>query len=104
MSLQTAQSQWVANANMHTDADEHWVLDYYLQFYHGENGEKLYGLRIDKSSPSGVLHEQEETLAITENQEEILILAKAFARGSVPPVTLLELTDEWHSEVNLLPA
>jgi len=104
MSRQIAHDEWVAKAEIRTKSGENWVLNYYLQNFDGENGEKFYGLRIDKSTPDGVLDEREETLAITESYEEAMIMAKAFAKGSVPPVTLLEMTDEWHSEASLLPA
>ena len=90
--------EWLFSAEITTDDNELWVLDYLLQVFEGENGDS-FGLRINKSTPSGVLYETEETLAITENRDDILIMAKAFAKGSVPPVTLLELADEWVSEV-----
>jgi hypothetical protein len=85
----------IATAKLHTDNGETYELSYFLRVFDGEKGEKFYGLRIDKSTPEGVLIEREETLAVTESHEEILIMARAFAGGSVPPVTLLEMTDEW---------
>ena len=94
--------EWIAKADLHTEDGNNWILNYYLQSYDGEDGEKYYGLRIDKSTPEGVLEESEDTLAITESREEILIMAKAFARGCVPPVTLLEMTDDWYTS-SLLP-
>ncbi|MDR0271977.1 MAG: hypothetical protein LBI27_01475, partial [Clostridiales bacterium] len=57
---------WIAKAELQTESGN-FILDYYLQSFGGENGEKFYGLRIDKSTPEGVLEEREETFAITEN-------------------------------------
>jgi len=98
MHSRIAHDEWISRAEMQPEGGESWVLDYYLQTFDGEEGEKYYGLRIDKSTPAGELREREETGAISENREEALIMIKAFAKGSVPPVTLLEMADEWHSE------
>ena len=95
--------EWITKAELRNEDGDTWVLNYYLQSFAGENSQTAYGLRIDKSTPDGVLCEREETLAITENLEELQIMAKAFAKGSVPPVTLLEMADDWHSGANLIP-
>jgi hypothetical protein len=104
MSLQTSRDEWVASAELRTEGGEFWVLDYFLQEFDGKENTNFFGLRIDKSTATGEILEREETNAITESRDEILIMAKAFAKGSVPPVTLLEMTDDWQSEVNLVPA
>jgi len=92
----------VTKAEIQTENGEIWVLDYFLQTTEGENGEEFYGLRIDKSTPDGELCEREETPALTNSRDNALALLNAFARGTVPPVTLLEMTDEWLGEI--LPA
>ena|GEM_PF-1293513 len=100
--------EWVVKAEMHTESNGVWILDYYLLTFfteaeaenEGEIGEndapvRFYGLRVDKSTPDGTVHESEETPAITESHEAALALIHAFAKGSVPPVTLIEMADEW---------
>jgi hypothetical protein len=106
MSQEVLKDEKVASAEITTESGEQWILHYFLQSFDGENGEEYFGIRIDKSTPEGVLEEREETPAITENREAALHMAKAFAKGSVPPVVLLEMTDEWFSEVEnaLMPA
>lgn len=101
MGCQVLHEEWVANAELCTDSGEQWILDYYLQSFEGEEGAQLYGLRIDKRTHGGELQEREETRAFTESHEDALIMAKAFAKGSVPPVTLLEMADEWQGESEL---
>lgn len=99
MSRITVQNEWVARADFITDGGENWVLEYYLQAFETEDaGAEIFGLKIEKNTPGGVPHETEETGAIFESKEDALIMAKAFAKGSVPPVTLLEMTDEWYDE------
>jgi len=93
--------EWVANAEYQNSKNERWILNYFLQISEGENGENLYGLRIDKSTPEGVLCESEETFAVTESRDDALTMANAFAKGIVQPVTLLEMADEWQSEAEL---
>ncbi|MCL1843135.1 MAG: DUF6514 family protein [Defluviitaleaceae bacterium] len=99
MLRQTAQNEWVANAEIRLESGETWVLNYYIQSVNSGEGITLYGLKIEKSTPEGVLFESEETGSITESYDEALIMAKAFAKGSVPPVVLLEMADEWYSEI-----
>jgi hypothetical protein len=98
MSWQTLQNEWAATAEIQPESGENWILEYFLQEIQNEEGEKFYGLRIDKNTPEGMLYEREETPAITDSREEALRMAKAFARGSVTPATLLEMADEWVSE------
>ncbi|MCL2225746.1 MAG: DUF6514 family protein [Defluviitaleaceae bacterium] len=104
MNTRMFNEELVATSDYQQESGNKWVLEYYLQIFEGESGESLYGLRVDKSTPEGVLHESEETFAITECREEALVMAMAFSRGSVPPVTLLEMSDDWLSELesNLL--
>ena len=98
MNMQMLKDEWVSSAEYQTESGENRVLNYFLKHFCGEGGETLYGLKIDKSTPEGVLCESEETFALTECRDDALIMAKAFAKGSVPPVTLLEMADEWQSE------
>jgi len=100
--MRILKDEWVAKVEYKNESGENWVLDYFLKNVDGEGGENLYGLRIDKSTPEGVLHESEETFAITECRENALIMVKAFAKGSVPPLTLLEMADEWQSKSELV--
>ena len=95
--------EWIAKAEIHTENGENWILDYFIQVFESvDDDTKVYGVRVDKSTPEGVLNEREETMAITESHEEALQIANAFAKGCVPPVVLLEMADEWcynHSPV-----
>lgn len=102
MTRQNGNSEWIASAEIQPADDEKWVLDYFLQSSDVENGEKIYGLRIDKSTPSGVLFEREETPALTDSRDIALRMAQAFAAGCVPPVTLLEMADEWCADAALV--
>jgi hypothetical protein len=106
MGMRMFSDEHVARVDFCGESGGEWVLEYFLQGFEGDGGEKYYGLRIDKSTPEGVLEEREETLAITESRDEALIIANAFAKGSVPPVTLLEMADDWlsESEVKILEA
>jgi hypothetical protein len=99
MIVQNCKDEWLANAKFQTEEGENWILSYHLQAFSADDGSENFGLRIDKSTPEGVLCEREETLAITDSREEIVIMANAFARGSVPPVTLLEMADDWQTEI-----
>ena len=72
-----------------------WIFVYFLQTITTERDEHFYALRVDKLSRDGVLLEREETCAFTDCKEEALAMAGAFARGTVPPCVLLEMTDEW---------
>jgi hypothetical protein len=103
MSQHISHDELVSTAQLRTESGENWILHYFLQVFEGENG-GMFGLRIDKTATDNTLFEREETGAITESRDEALIMAKAFAKGSVPPVTLLEMADDWASEATLLPA
>jgi hypothetical protein len=98
MHTEIAHNEWISKAELKAESGESWVLDYYLQKFNGSEGKQCYGLRVEKSSLEGELLEHEETRAITENREAALAMTEAFAKGSVPPVTLLEMADEWLSE------
>ena len=88
----------VAKTTIQTDSGDEWVLEYFLQEHQGEEGGTLYGLRVDKSTPDGVLVEREETPALAESHDAAMAMAQAFAKGAVPPMVLLEMADEWCSE------
>jgi len=85
----------VGTATIHPDSGEEWLLEYYLQCYEGLGGETLFSIRVDKSTPDGVLAEREETFALTESREQALEMVKAFHKGTVPPSVLLEMADDW---------
>jgi hypothetical protein len=96
MNIELLRGEWIAKAEITTEGGESWALNYYIKNFECEDGEGQYfGLRVDKSTPEGVLIESEETMAITDSYEEALAMANAFAKGSVPPVTLLEMVDDY---------
>ena len=96
--LRGLHEEHVANETIRYDDGTEWLLGYYLQTFECPGGETLYGLKVDKSTPDGVLVESEETFATTDNKDEALAMVEAFARGTVPPSVLLELVDEWDWE------
>jgi hypothetical protein len=86
--------EWVADANFQTEDGETWLLKYYIHTNEAES--PLYGLRVDKyKSNTEQLVETEATPVITDCHAEALRLAHTFAKGCVPPCTLLEMADEW---------
>lgn len=95
MTTQTERGELVADEKIRLESGETWVLSYYVPVFSGEDGEEIFGLRVEKKSPEGDLLESEETPPLTADRDEIFAMARAFARGSVPPVTLLEMADEW---------
>ncbi|MCL2373523.1 MAG: DUF6514 family protein [Defluviitaleaceae bacterium] len=99
MGIMSMREQHLQGAVIENDEGQKWLLDYYVQTYEGLGGMELYGLKINKSTLDGVLIETEETFATSETYEEALAMAEAFARGTVPPVVLLEMVDEWEDEV-----
>jgi hypothetical protein len=86
-------SEWAANAAICGENGESWILTYYVHTFAANR----YGLRIDKCRETGQLAETETTPAFTDSHSEALTLARRFAQGSVPPCTLVEMTDEWLS-------
>ena len=95
--MNESMSEWITKTTLHTDEGELWNLDYHLLTIDG--GEStVYGLRVVKSTPEGVPAESEETLGITDSYEEVMSMITDFANGSVPPVVLFEMVDEWQSE------
>ena len=86
----------ITQAKVTTDNEKTLVLEYSLRCINGSGGGELYGLRVDKRSPTGALLEREETPALTDSRVEAIALAEAFAAGTVPPCVLLEMVDEWH--------
>ena len=81
-------------AEIITDCGNTWFLDYYIEEFADSEGSKLLGLRVDKSTPDGVLFEREDTGAITECFETASKIVKTLARGTVTPSVLLEITDD----------
>ncbi|MCL1877451.1 MAG: DUF6514 family protein [Defluviitaleaceae bacterium] len=98
MATMTARNELVASEKILTDNGELWVLSYFVQFFFNDDGDEYYGLRVEKSTPEGVLIESEETPGISECRDETFAVARAFAEGTVTPVTLIEMTDEWFSD------
>ena len=88
----------ISEATVQNDDGLLWIFVYFLQTIKTERNEHFYALRVDKLSRDGVLLEREETCAFTDNKEEALAMANAFARGTVPPCVLLEMTDEWSTQ------
>jgi hypothetical protein len=84
--------KWVADARIIKDTGEACVLVYYISIMGDDI--PLYGLKVEKRSETGQLLETETTPALTASHEEAVRLARFFAKGSVPPCTLLEMTDE----------
>jgi len=72
-----------------------WILVYYIHAMPAHDGGEVYALRVDKLSRDGVLLEKAETYALTESKKEALTMVNAFAKGTVPPCTLLEMADDW---------
>ena len=85
----------VARATICTDDGMEWVLEYFLQNKGDDSG--LLGLRVDKSTPDGVLVERCETAGLTPCRDTIMKMVDAFAKGTVPPSVLMEMTAEWCS-------
>jgi len=83
----------IAKATIRTDDGEEWVLEYFLQTK-GDSSE-FFGLRVDKSTPDGVLVERSETAAISKCRDTVMTMINAFSKGSVPPSVLPEMTEEW---------
>jgi hypothetical protein len=82
--------EWVTKANIETDDGEGWVLEYYIY-----NQNNAYGLRVEKHDGGRHVTETETTPPFADSREDALRLAQIFAKGSVPPCTLLEMVDEW---------
>jgi hypothetical protein len=87
--------EWVADAKLQTEDGGTWLLKYFLHIYESESQTPLYGLRVEKYDPQGTAVETQATPALTDCRAESLRLAHRFAKGCVPPCTLLEMADEW---------
>jgi len=90
----------ISEATVQNDSGVQWIFVYFLQTITTERNEHFYALRVDKLSRDGILLEREETCAFTDSKEDALAMAGAFARGSVPPGVLLEMTDEWSMQIS----
>lgn len=86
----------IAQTTIQPDDGGILALEYFVCLLTGQEGEVLYGLRVDKRHPGGELIEREETPALTGSLAEITALAETFAAGTVPPCVLLEMVDEWY--------
>jgi hypothetical protein len=92
------QTERVTEAIIEPTQGEHYVLVYFLQTLESAEDGDIYALRVDKLTRDGIQLEREETYAITGDKKEAMLMARAFARGSVPPCVLLEMADEWLSQ------
>lgn len=88
----------VAEAVIQPSDGENYILVYFVQTLPTLHDGDVYALRVDKLSRDGVQLEREETCAVTSSKNEALTMARAFARGTVPPCVLLEMADEWLSQ------
>ncbi|MCL2204256.1 MAG: DUF6514 family protein [Defluviitaleaceae bacterium] len=84
----------------HEDGTE-WVLVYYVQVISSRDDGELYALRVDKLATDGKVLEREQTCALTDSRLEAVEMAKAFAKGTVPPSVLVEMADEWITELTV---
>lgn len=90
-------NEWVTDAGFETENGMSWVLRYYIQVVMTEAELPVYGLTVEKYTGDGKLAETESTGAFTGSYEEAAALAARFARGTVTPLVLLEMADEWLS-------
>ena len=93
----------IAKATIQPEDGGQLLLDYALRCVTGPEGETLYGLRVDKRFPNGVLVEREETPGLTGSLEEASNLAEIFAAGTVPPCVLLEMVAEYYQPMFTVP-
>ena len=85
----------IAKVAFHPPGSDILSLEYTLFQVTGEEGEPLYALRVEKRDASSTLLEREETRGLTGSLEDATVMAKAFAKGTVPPCVLQEMVDEW---------
>lgn len=83
----------ITSATIQQENGKKWLLEYYLTTCSTPSG-NIFGIRVDKSTLDGVLVERDST-STTESQDEALAMIYTFAKGTVPPSTLIEMTDEW---------
>lgn len=90
----------VAVAEIVTEDNIVWTLEYFLQTYEVEdvNSESKFGVKVAKLHESGTIAEFAESFAITCNFDEAMQVLAYLARGTVPPCVLAEMIDEWYSE------
>ncbi|MCL2049528.1 MAG: DUF6514 family protein [Defluviitaleaceae bacterium] len=98
MIAEIVRDEWITKTTLRTETNEEWALDYYLQTFDGEDGGTLYGLKVAKGVPDNEPTEWEETGAVTESRDEALTMLHAFAHGSVTPMALIEIADDWLSQ------
>ena len=89
----------IAQAVIYPEDSEAMTLEYFVRQMAGSDQESLYGLRVDKRNPTGALVEREETPALSASSESVTKVAKVFAKGTVPPCTLIEMVDEWFDKL-----
>jgi len=82
---------------MTTEQNVTLVLEYYLQEYEHEEDPVRYGIKVNKSLSAGAVIESAESLALSCDRDEVLEILTYLANGTVPPCTLGEMIDEWHS-------
>lgn len=83
--------EWVADADIQTEKGISWMLKYYVR----ETEKTVYDIKIEKYAANGTLVETEATKALTASYNDALALARRFAQGTVTPMVLLEMAEEW---------
>jgi len=91
---QGQQEEHIETTTVEFDNGTEWVLDFYIKSIETPDGDNFYGIKVNRSTPEGVLTESDEAFT-TENKNEALAMAKALAKGKVLPITLLEIVDDW---------
>ncbi|MCL2840551.1 MAG: DUF6514 family protein [Defluviitaleaceae bacterium] len=84
----------ISKISIQSDAGEVWTLEYFLDISQSEEGQEVYGLRIDQRTPDDVLINSEASPPLTKNRDAALALAEDFAKYSVFPNCLLETIDD----------
>ena len=85
----------VIQSSIHMETGQVYALDYSLRCVTGPEGEALYALRVDMRDQEGTVVECGESAGITGSLDEAKALAAVFADGTVTPLVLLEMIDEW---------
>lgn len=75
-----------------------WFLDYYLRTYKSTDNKELYGIKVCKrKTNTDRILEHEETYAISECCDKVMEILMYLAEGTVTPIVLLEMVDDWFS-------
>lgn len=85
----------IAHGVIYPKEEDLKVLKYSIRLATGQEGEDLFGLRVDKYDNNGIVIESNETQAFTGSIKKAISLAEDFAAGTVTPCVLDEMIDEW---------